>query len=369
MPEANIESQIHPSKDFSASYLQVRLRMRSLVGPMCGEIQQTADQIIAGTTNAAVQRAALLWKLEGVPAMRAALFQPDPFTALGDSWVLCFQMKDYFQIGPGKKSMGEASKIAVASCQRLEEEINRVAAAMTMSGDVSKPRAFGQKWAREHPIRYSIAERESTLSRALEKEWVASFGTGEIVAQMTTSMDDLNRRLEIYSNQLLQQGRWQAELFKSDLMSDLPMKEVLSLAERAVQSAEQASTNVSRLVPSIERAVSVGENAPKLFTVEREATVKAMNEELTRSIEFMREERVAALEGITRERIVVLKELHEMIMAERRSLTGDIEQISLKVVDHAFWRAAQLIAFIFVVLAIRIAARAVIIRKRRAPGD
>ena len=36
--------------------------------------------------------------------------------------------------------------------------------------------------------------------------------------------------------------------------------------------------------------------------------------------------------------------------------TGDIEQISLKVVDHAFWRAVQLIAFIFVVLAIRIAA-------------
>jgi len=182
-------------------------------------------------------------------------------------------------------------------------------------------------------------------------------------------MDDLNRRLEIYSNQLLQQGRWQAELFKSDLMSDLPIKEVHSLAERAVQSAEQASTNVSRLVPSIERAVSVAENAPQLLTVEREATVKAMNEELTRSIEFMREEGVAALDGITRERIVVLKELHEMIVAERRSLTGDIEQISLKVVDHAFWRAAQLIAFIFVVIAIRIAARAVIIRKRRAPGD
>src|SRR6187455_1716558 len=118
MPEANIESKIHPSKDFSASYTQVRLRVRSLVGPLSGEIEQTADQIIAGTTNAAVQRAALLWKIEGVPAMRAALFQPDPFTALGDSWVLCFQMRDYFQSGPGKNSLGDASKIAIASCQR-----------------------------------------------------------------------------------------------------------------------------------------------------------------------------------------------------------------------------------------------------------
>jgi len=48
--------------------------MRSLVGPMCGEIEQAADQIITGATNDAVKRAALQWKIEGVPAVREALF-------------------------------------------------------------------------------------------------------------------------------------------------------------------------------------------------------------------------------------------------------------------------------------------------------
>ena len=29
--------------------------------------------------------------------MREALFQPDPLTALIDTWVLCYQMADYFE--------------------------------------------------------------------------------------------------------------------------------------------------------------------------------------------------------------------------------------------------------------------------------
>ena len=94
MPEHKMKASVHAQKDVPASYNQIRLRLRSMVGPACGEIEQTADQIIAGTTNAAVQRAALLWKIESVPALRAALFQPDPYTAQFDSWVLCYQMAD-----------------------------------------------------------------------------------------------------------------------------------------------------------------------------------------------------------------------------------------------------------------------------------
>jgi hypothetical protein len=116
MPERKMNASLHSQKDVAVTYDQVRLRVRSMVGPACGVIEQTADQIIAGATNAAVQRAALLWKVEGVPALRAALFQPDPYTAQFDSWVLCFQMVNYFETGPGKLSLGEASPIAVAAC-------------------------------------------------------------------------------------------------------------------------------------------------------------------------------------------------------------------------------------------------------------
>jgi hypothetical protein len=356
MPKAKMKASVHAQKDVAANYNQIRLRLRAMVGPACGEIEQTADQIIAGTTNAAVQRAALLWKIEGVPALRAALFQPDPFTAQFDSWVLCFQMADYFETGPGQAALGESSPIAVGACRRLEGEMNRVAASMTISGDVTKGRAFAKKWAREHPIQHSISDRESTLSRVLERDSSGSISTGQAVAEITTTVDDLNRRLEIYSDQLFRQGRWEAQLFKTELMAELPVAQALPLAERTVKSVEQAVATVDRLAPAIERAVGVAENAPKLIASEREAAIKAVQDELTRTIKFVQEERVAALDRLTSERLAAIQDLQVTFVAERKALTQDLEQISLKVVDHAFWRAAQLLAAVLVLLAIGLVA-------------
>ena len=352
VPEHKMKASVHSQKDVAASYNQIRLRLRSMVGPACGEIEQAADQIMAGTTNPAVQRAALLWKIEGVPALRAALFQPDPYTAQFDSWVLCFQMADYFESGPGKAALGGSSPIAVAACRRLEEQMNRVAASMTVSGDVTRGRAFAKKWAGEHPIRHSIPDRESTLSRALERDIAGSLSAGEAVAEITTTVDDLNRRLEVYSDQLFRQGRWEAQLFKSELMAELPVAQALPLAERVVKSAEQAVATVAHLAPTLERAVGVLETTPKLIASEREAAIKAVQDELTRTIKFVQDERVAALDRLTSERLAAIKDLQVTVVAERKALTQELEHISLRVVDHAFWRAAQLLAAVLVFLAI-----------------
>ena len=76
--------------------------MRSLVGPMSGEIERTADQIIAGTSDPAVKRAAIELKIDAVPALREALFEPDPINAVIDTWVLLRQLAGYFETGPGR---------------------------------------------------------------------------------------------------------------------------------------------------------------------------------------------------------------------------------------------------------------------------
>src|SRR4249920_406059 len=135
---------------------QARLRMRSLVGPMCGEIERTADQIAAGTSDPAVRRAALRWKIDAVPALSAALFQPEPMTAVLDSWVFFNQMADFFETGAGKDQLGESAPVAVA--------------AMTPSHDVSRVRAFAKSWAAAHPMQHAIGDRESALGRALERD-------------------------------------------------------------------------------------------------------------------------------------------------------------------------------------------------------
>src|SRR5262249_39309164 len=145
--ERKLDSTVHAQKDVAVTPNQLRLRMRSLVGPMCGELEQAADQIIAGTTNDAVKQAALRWKIEGVPAVREALFEPDPFTAVMDTWVLFNQMADYFERGPGKDALGASAVIAVAACRHMEDDFTRVVGSLTISGDVSQVRAFAKQWA------------------------------------------------------------------------------------------------------------------------------------------------------------------------------------------------------------------------------
>jgi len=157
-------------------------------------------------------------------------------------------------------------------------------------------------------------------------------------------VDDLNRRLEIYSDQLFRQARWEAQLFKSELLTNLPVTQVMPLAERAVKSAEQTVATVDRLATALERAVGAVENAPKFVAGEREVAIKAVQDELTRTIKLVQEERVAAL-----------KELHENMIVERKALTRDLELIGLKAVDHAFWRATQLFAAGLVFLTVSLA--------------
>jgi len=360
VPERKLEP-VHTQQNVAVTANQLRLRMRSLVGPMSAQIEQAADEIIAGTADDTVKRAALLWKIEAVPALRKALFEPDPYSAVMDTWVLYDQMTDYFERGPGKEALGGSAVVAAVACRRLEEEFTGIVSSMTISGDVSQARTFARKWAAEHPIQYSIAGRETALGRVLERDAASFHSTGEVVAEVTTAVDDLNRRLELYTDQLIRQARWEADLLKLDTLSDLKLDRVLPLAERAVNSAERAVTTVDRLAPTMEQALSTVGGAPTSLRSEREAVINALREELTRTIGFVQQERVAAMayvtqaragamEYVTQERIAALNEMRLTLVEERKALTQDIEHLSLKVVDHVFWRATQLLAVLFVAL-------------------
>ena len=381
--------QLNPAvqEDLAVNANQVRLRMRSLVDPFAGEIEQAADKISASTSTPSVKRAAIRWKIEAVPEIRGALFQPDPFTAVLDTWVLTFQMADYFEKGPGRVRLGDGAPIAVETSNRLEQETLRVMATFTKSGDVSKIRAYARQWATEHPIRYAIQDRESTLSRVIETDVGVSWSVSEAAADIAVTADDVHRELQIYSDHLFRQARWEAEL----LMLDLQGTEVVTLAERAVKSGEFAATTFERLAPAIESAAAVASKTPELVSTERKAAVDAIHEDLTRTLNFLQaerlatvrqitDERIAALAQLTEERIAALKELqviasaeraaaleelhaiatesriagmqelHAIVAEERMALGQGIEQSGLRLVDHAAWWLARVVAATLVVL-------------------
>jgi len=370
-----IAAQVHAESDISANFEQARLRMRALVQPMSGVIVASADEILAHTSDRTARRQALLWKIEGVPALREALFQPDPMTAVADTWVLTFQMIDYFETGPGGQALGEARPIAVTTSQQLEAAVARVAASLTISGNVADARAYARKWAADHPMRQSIAGRESALTLVTDREWPSSFSTTAAIGDLMVTVDDLNRRLEVYSAQLLDQSRWQAELFLMDsaqahhLDTALPLaqqlvdaldrmgpaaeravptlEQALPLGERAVTAAGRAGEALDRTSVAVERSLAFVERSPALIAAERAAAVKALSAELTRTLAFLHGERQAALKQLDAERIAVLRELTDLAVQEGKLLTDEIDGVAVRAVDRAFLRAAQLCAAVF----------------------
>ena len=197
--------------------------------------------------------------------MRDSLFQPDPYVALIDAWVLLYQMVDYFESGPGKTRFGPASVPAAAACRTSEDHLAGVAASATTSGDVSKVREFVRKWAAAHPITGSIAARQPILSIDVNNELPGSLTVGQAAAEVATSLDDINRRLEVYSGQVVRQARWEVERQTLGLLDDLSAKEAIPLAGRAVTAAERAAAEISRIVPAVEGAAGTAERAAEII--------------------------------------------------------------------------------------------------------
>ncbi len=336
--------------DLVVSREQVRLRMRAMVDPMAGRVEEAADAIMDGTGDRAVQLAALEWKIQAVPALREALFEPDPFVATLDTWVLLFQMADFFERGPGKTSLGPASVRAAAACRALEEDFTVVARTATQPGAVSKAREFARRWAAEHPITHSIAGREPALTLAFEKELAGSISVGDAVADATVTLDDLNRKIEVYSDQLFRQAGWEADRLSRKLMTEASAGQALTLADRAVTAAERAGATVDRLAPSIEGAARTAERTPEIVASERLAVIAALSAELQRTIDVAQHERVLAFEYLTSEREATLQEIRKIATEERQALARDAQQVSVRVVDHAIDRLERIVAAVMAAL-------------------
>jgi len=83
--------------------------------------------------------------------------------------------------------MGTSAPIAVNACLKMESEFNHVASELTKSGNADKARSHAREWAVKHPIRGSIAHRESTLTRSLKIDISDEFNASDAMTDITLS--------------------------------------------------------------------------------------------------------------------------------------------------------------------------------------
>jgi hypothetical protein len=273
---------------------EVQLRVRSLAMPIVSRVETASDRIIATSPDPGVRRGALLWKIEAVPVLYQTILHPDPLVAVLDTWAFVYQMRDYFDKGPGRSALGKSYKIAVDSC----DDINRMILAFARE---VKPGVTGEKvreWAQSHPITGTISGRtsvEKLFARAMaEKDMGALAAAGAAVE----GLNDLTERVDLYAAFLPKAARWQAEL----LLSDLGAKENLQVL----------TADVARIA-SVERVAELADGIPALVSQERE---------------------------------ILLRE----VQAYSDRLSQDLEDRSLKIIDHVFLRAMQVVGVIALVL-------------------
>ncbi len=292
---------------------EVQIRVRSLAMPIVSRVETAADRIIATSPDPNVRREALLWKIEAVPILYQTILNPDPLLGVLDTWAFVYQMRAYFDKGPGRSALGKSYKTAVDSC----DDINRMI--LDFARGV-KPDVTGEKvsvWAQSHPITGPISGRTSVgihFARDMaQKDMDALAAAGAAVE----GLSDLTQRIDLYAALLPRAARWQAELLLSDL--------------RAQENLQVLTSDVARIA-SLERVTELADGIPVLVSQERE---------------------------------IILRE----IQAYSDRLSQDLEDRSRRIIDHAFLRVLQLFGVIVLVLFICLLVLVRTRRRRAGPTD
>ena len=337
------------------SRAELRIRVRSLALPLSGIIEETADGVVVISDDPAVRRTSLLWKINGIPEMQAALFQPDPLAALLDAWALTVQMRNAVLTGPAAALPEEVKSGALKGLAQMESEILKVAQLLGPTEAVEELRRDVETWAKSNPIDSSLVSRPPTIGELAHLTADNRLGIRKTVAVANETMSDLATRMDVYTSFMPKQARWQAEYLVGQMMSGEDLGSVIRDFAQLSAAVDRMSQTVA-LAPGIvsaERAAVL-----EALQAERIAALDSISDDLAETMEFISQERIeiftthlqaereAVLAAVAQERAIALEALHDERIAALEQVQGMTEEVVAKsmqdLVDHFFIRLAQL---------------------------
>jgi hypothetical protein len=221
-----------------------------------------------------------------------------------------------------------------------------------------------REWADENPID-RFATRNSTESELAHWTARGNMGTLATVKSLGASLDDVMARLDLYSEYIPKQAAWHAELVAGRVVEP-------SRAEQAFHDLGLTAAAFDRIALSLERYpyVVADERRIVLETLQNERTIILghllekfaemqvfINEERIDMVENQfRLEREAIFEGIAKERAIIIEaaitERADTMIELEEMVGGAVERSAVKVVDHVFLRAVQLVAILLIGIAL-----------------
>lgn len=355
------------STKVKSSAAELSSRNQSFLSLYSGEIESSADKIIAESSSPATKRQALVWKAEAIPVMQTTLLNTDPVAAVLDTWVFLFQMTAYMNLPEVKQRFGESHSIVAETLRNMNSQMTHLIQQGAPKANLADIEQKAHSWADAHPIETSLAGRQSVDAEVIRIVGDADLGTMASIQALGESLGDLTARMDSYNVYLPKQARWQAELLLHDVVSDPQVKTTLSNVEVLSTALAKTSGDLDRM-PEImgqtRQAINADVTGQRLgaqsfLRNERLETIQALQHERLAAVAALDHERLAATKDLRGERQILFDELQKQQTSIMQSLNAatekaidDVDRRSRSLIDHFFVRALELVLFTLVLCAL-----------------
>lgn len=343
-------------KNLKMSPEELRIRVRALIRPILGTVEENANRIIAAETDPQGRRNALMAKIEMTSTLLGALLRTDPLLALADAWGYVIQVEALESRPSIQASFGSTLPIATGGVIALENQFRDFVGSLQDNLSAEAFEATVRTWANEHPIEGALYRRPSMDgSVAALLAGAHKGGTFAALGGLQETTADVMMRMDLYTMYVPRLVRWEAELAAADLAGGVEPKAVLA--------------ELTRFSHAADRLASAAEAIPGVVANEREATLGAVRAERLAAVNDLRAERSVVLDAVREERIATLREieaiaqrlvdrsadpLHAAMREDLRELVRGVEDMRKRliietsdaldaVVDHAFVRSIELL--------------------------
>jgi hypothetical protein len=345
-------------------------------------VSDAAEDIASETHDRAIRRRTLIWQMKMIPPVQEAAFADTAQEGFLRVLGLAIAQEQYLRTGEGHNLFGAQQHIAVEAATWLKDDAVEIAARLLPPERLAKVLAEGTELVEKNPI----VGRDFSLQRIVNARTklqtssslmgvltlpLAPFKALEGVDSGAESIRDFNvtaRQFSLIVAQLPDQLRTQMELFLYDVEDRDTVLQSVAAIEAMAASAQRASLSIEQLPANLQKSLADSHGALQeankaLLTAkdvlvplsqvsddlklasESWGTVLARdpNEPPGRPFDIVEWQSAAAQIGTSANELRALA-------TEINTLTGGTQLAAA--VDHAAWRAAQLVALFFTLLVV-----------------
>jgi hypothetical protein len=322
---------------------QLRVMVNEFVVYYANRVELTADKILAQTTDPAVRRNALLWKINGISSCLQSASRSDPLGAYLDIWILNRQVAGLFDTPPGNTLFGPAQPLARAEVANFETRLQYIN--QTAGADLPLGEKFVTTFASDFPLKSLYFDREPIASRYIQEVQPANKEMFQVVADLEENLIEMRNLSVLYAEYLPKQARWESELLLMETSQQAFVQQPIRDFSLAAHSIAQIAHTSETLPQTIEHERAAFE---QIVAQERETTLAEVERMRQETLAAVTAERAAVLVAVHDERLAISRQLDEQV-AKALVATDDlsrqrVDQLAAEapaVIDHFFRRAVQ----------------------------